>query len=142
MKAIFSVDQAIQMLPLVRRIATDIKAQYADVQDLIRRYTAEEDEARKAKLNTAVADVLDRFQRLVEELENLNVWCADYITGAVRWYGDHGAEFVYYDWDPSQETITHYYGMDEGRSKRRPLQAKAKSDVAPGDVPKEETPLK
>ena len=83
---IFTPDEANRMLPLVARIADDIVATYADVNRALQAFEdekvrAEADESRLPELrrrDEEVANVLDRFQGLIEEVEALGGTVKDY----------------------------------------------------------------
>ncbi len=133
---IFTVDEATRMLPLVAHIADDIVATYAEVNRSLQTY-----EDAKARVNGAKADggidresdlrladadvgaVLDRFQRLVQEVEALGGTVKDYEQGFIDFYGDVEGEIVYLCWTRGEKAITHWHRLEEGFSKRRDLPA-------------------
>lgn len=130
---IFSTDEANRMLPLVARIAEDIVATYADVNQALQAFQAEEarakdDPAREpvlAERNAEVGHALDRFQKLIEEVEALGGTLRDYEQGSIDFYGEVDGQIVYLCWKRGEDHISHWHSLDEGFSKRRPLPAAA-----------------
>lgn len=126
---IFTPDEANRMLPLVARIADDIVATYADVNQALQAFQAEEtrakaDAAREpllAERNAEVGRALDRFQRLIEEIEALGGTLRDYERGSIDFYGELDGEIVYLCWQRGEEHVEHWHSLDEGFSKRRRL---------------------
>ena len=129
---IFTVDEANRMIPLVARIADDIVATYADVKQALQAYEdektrAEADESRLPELrrrDEEVANVLDRFQALIEEIEALGGTVKDYERGLIDFYGEVDGEIVYLCWQRGEEHIRFWHTLDEGFSRRRPLPEK------------------
>ncbi len=133
---IFSPDEANRMLPLVARIADDIVRTYRQVHLALREFdTAKEAAAeahgaarieleREMRLKDArVAELLDRFQGLIEEIEALGGTVKDYERGIVDFYGEVDGEIVYLCWTPGDENLGYWHALDEGTADRRPLPA-------------------
>src|SRR5262245_52942128 len=99
---IFTPDEANRMLPLVSRIADDIVGTYAEVNAALQAFEAckaaiektaekgaEQSPAQESELrqrDAQVANVLDRFQGLIEEIEGLGGTVKDYERGFVDFY--------------------------------------------------------
>jgi hypothetical protein len=130
---IFTTDEANRMLPLVSRIVEDIVDTYGDVNVALQEYEAEkaraeDDEARLPELRRRDADVarvLDRFQNLIEEIENLGGTVKDYERGMIDFYGEIDGEIVYLCWTRGEERIAHWHRLDEGFGRRRAIPAPA-----------------
>ncbi len=126
---IFTPDEANRTLPLVSRIADDIVATYAKVNRALQAYEdekarAEADESRLADLRRRdedVANVLDRFQALIEEIEALGGTVKDYERGLVDFYGEVDGEIVYLCWQRGEDQIRFWHSLDEGFGHRRAL---------------------
>jgi hypothetical protein len=126
---IFTPDEANRMLPLVARIADDIVATYADVNQALQGFQAEEARAKTdptrdgilAERNAEVGTSLDRFQRLIEEVEALGGTLRDYENGSIDFYGELDGEIVYLCWQRGERSVGHWHALDEGFSKRRIL---------------------
>jgi hypothetical protein len=128
---IFTPDEANRMLPLVSRIADDIVAIYADVNQALRAFETEkarteEDPTREPCLRERDADVataLDGFQSLIEEIEALGGTVKDYERGMIDFYGEVDGEIVYLCWERGEDRIRHWHRLEEGFSKRRAIPA-------------------
>jgi hypothetical protein len=126
---IFSVDEANRMLPLVTLIAEDIVATYAEVNRALQAYEATKAEAERdpkaaaelRRRDAEVGDVLDRFQRLIQEIEALGGTVKDYEQGFIDFYGEVGGEIVYLCWTRGEASISHWHRLEEGYAKRRDL---------------------
>lgn len=126
---IFTVDEANRTLPLVGRIADDIVATYAEVNQALAAYEAAkargdadpEADADLRRRDREVGEVLDRFQGLIQEIEALGGTVKDYERGFIDFYGDVGGEIVYLCWSRGEGAITHWHRLDEGYAKRRDL---------------------
>lgn len=135
---IFSIHEADHMLPLVSRIADDIVLAYAEVNQALQAYQSEETRAKAAagraddgaqraleERNSAVERALDRFQKLIEEIEALGGTLRDYEHGSIDFYGELDGEIVYLCWQRGEDHVGHWHKLDEGFSKRRPLSVPA-----------------
>ena len=129
------------MLPLVARIVDDIVRTYREVHGALEAFeqakrTVNELDGvtqKKAALIEAerelryrdedVAEALDRFQLLIEEIEALGGTVKDYETGAVDFYGEVDGEIVYLSWQPGDERVAHWHRLEDGHSQRMPLPA-------------------
>lgn len=126
---IFTPDEANRMLPLIERIADDIVATYAKVNDALKAYEAEKAQTDQAgeeslELNRRDADVaraLDKFQTLIEEVESLGGTVKDYENGGIDFYGDVEGEIVYLCWRRGENEIRYWHRLEDGYSKREPL---------------------
>jgi len=135
---IFTTDEADRMLPLVSRIADDIVVAYAEVNEALHAYQSEETRAKAAphaqaatreplleQRNRAVEGALDRFQKLIEEIEALGGTLRDYEHGWIDFYGEVDGEIVYLCWQRGEDHVGHFHKLDEGFTKRRPLSVSA-----------------
>jgi len=127
---IFTIDEANRMLPLVARIADDIVATYGEVNRALQSYEdtkaqVDRNEASDSELrqrDAEVAEVLDRFQSLIQEIEALGGTVKDYEQGFVDFYGDLDGEIVYLCWSRGEDRISHWHRLEEGFAKRRDIQ--------------------
>ena len=131
---IFTPEEANRMLPLVARIADDIVRTYRQVHDALRQLDASKQAAAEAHGAEAirlesemrahdarVAERLDRFQGLIEEIEALGGTVKDYERGSVDFYGELDGEIVYLSWNPGDEQIGFWHPLEDGSEERRPL---------------------
>ncbi len=128
---IFTVSEANRMVPLVARIADDIVTTYGEVNRSLQAYEetkalAPTDKSRDGELrrrDADVADVLERFQGLIQEIEALGGTVKDYEQGFIDFYGDVDGEIVYLCWSRGESNVSHWHRLDEGYGKRRDLPA-------------------
>ena len=128
---IFTVDEANRMLPLVSRIADDIVATYGEVNRALQAYEAaktdaERDPALEPELrrrDVEVAEVLDRLQGLIQEVEALGGTVKEYEQGCIDFYADVGGSIVYLCWSRGESAVSHWHNLDEGSGMRRDLPA-------------------
>jgi hypothetical protein len=130
---IFTPDEANRMLPLVSRITDDIVATYARIQLALQAFETarasldraptpgHDPETELAHRDRAVARLLHRFQRLIEEIEALGGTVKDYEKGCIDFYGEVNGRIVYLCWQRGEQTLAHWHGLDEGFAQRRPL---------------------
>ena len=126
---IFTVTEANRMVPLVARIADDIVATYRDVNRSLQAYeeakalppTNGSRETELRRRDADVAEVLERFQSLILEIEALGGTVKDYEQGFVDFYGDVSGEIVYLCWSRGEPSVSHWHRLDEGYGKRRDL---------------------
>jgi hypothetical protein len=131
---IYSPDEANRMLPLVARIAEDIVRTYHRVHEALRAFDESKNRAETASgteriqveaemraRDGRVAELLDRFQGLIEEIEELGGTVKDYERGAVDFYGEVDGEIVYLCWAPGDEQIAFWHPLEDGFADRRPL---------------------
>ncbi len=127
---IFTIDEANRMLPLVARIADDIVATYGEVNRALQAYEdtkalLDRNQASDSDLrprDSEVAEVLDRFQGLIQEIEALGGTVKDYEQGFIDFYGDLEGEIVYLCWSRGEPRISHWHRLEEGFAKRRDIQ--------------------
>lgn len=136
---IFSLDEAEQALPLVRHIATDIRAAYRLWQDAVTRYeleaagaTADAGETEVlGSLREAVGVQAERVAGLVDELQELGVELKDFEQGLVDFYALREDRLVYLCWRLGEEHITHWHEVDAGFAGRRPVDEPLTRGVVP-----------
>ena len=66
-----------------------------------------------------------RTLELLDELEALGGLLRDYEQGSVDFYGEVDGEIVYLCWQRGEHHVQHWHRLDEGFSKRRPIQLQA-----------------
>jgi hypothetical protein len=126
---IFTPDEANRMLPLVSRIADDVVDTYAEVNRALQAFEAakaraEDDATQEIEVRRAdgrVAELLDRFQALIAEVEALGATVKDYESGGIDFYGEVDGEIVYLCWRRGDDSINFWHRLEDGYSKRQPL---------------------
>jgi hypothetical protein len=134
---IFTVDEANRMLPLVARIADDIVGTYGEVNHALKAFDDEkakagttpaaESEVSLRRRDAEVAEVLERFQGLIQEIEALGGTVKDYEQGFIDFYGELDGEIVYFCWTRGERRIDHWHRLEEGYAKRRDIPLPSKT---------------
>jgi hypothetical protein len=132
-KKYFTAAEANAMLPLVRRIVTDITELAVSLRDRHERLTrlgggdrGVPADAYQEELQTLQADLdraQDQMKEYVQELRGLGVELKDYYTGLVdfpSWM--HGHE-VYLCWRLGEPDVAHWHELDAGFAGRKKLSA-------------------
>ncbi len=117
----FTLAQANRALVLVRRIATDIVNQYAqlsDLQEAMEIASNEESETVRGKL----LETIERLQSCLEELDDLGVELADWSRGIVNFPSIVDGRCVLLSWEPGQERIRTWHEAEEGLAGRQPIE--------------------
>lgn len=116
---IFTVKEANQTLPLVRRIVADILATGSRIREL----TFEK--GREAQDDLEVNELLDRLDEHFEELEELGCMYKDwnFTTGLVDFPAVLNGREVLLCWRTDEPSVAHYHDLDAGYPGRKPIPA-------------------
>lgn len=128
---VFTVAKAISALPLVRRIAADLVAEYPRWKDLVARYEllsagsrtewGESGDMQKVRRDIDThAEHIEGYRR---ELEQIGCHLKDAEAGLVDFYGLHGGRLVCLCWKHGEEGITHWHELEAGYDGRQPITA-------------------
>ncbi len=131
---IFTQKEAQEMLPLVRRIVTDIKAcstlidRHARACYALRREEEGQDKSR-AERDQEINEHEEKIGKLRErrvlcrvELEDLGIFLEGARSGSVKLYGElEGHAIVYFAWQLGEATISQWYRTAEKFADRRPI---------------------
>lgn len=136
---IFSLAEAHQTLPLVRRIVADIQAEYGDWRQAMADYelvaagavAAEEEPPAALAAREEVERLAARVQALVEELQGLGVELKDLEAGLVDFYALLDDRLVFLCWRPGEERITHWHEVGAGFAGRQPVDAALFPEIVP-----------
>mgnify|MGYP002777070459 CR=1 FL=1 len=127
----FTVAQANRALPLVRRIAEDIVAQYRRWQERVREFEALADrgvadrpDPRRDRLAREVQELADEIDGFVNELAELGVEVKDYERGLVDFPGERDGRTVYLCWELGEPEVRFWHELDAGYQGRQPLDAR------------------
>ena len=128
MPALFTVESANLMLPLVRRIAQDIVNGYAAWQERVHQFELATAGAHAGKPDPQ-ADVLQlEAQRLAADIEEcqrelgrLGVEFKGYDMGLVDFPAEVDGRPVYLCWRLGEERVEHWHERDAGYAGRQPL---------------------
>lgn len=136
---IFSIAEAERTIPLVSRIASDLRDEYRAWQAAMARYElavagtrAEEGEPETAvRLREDVSLRAERIKALLDELDELGCELKDFEQGLVDFYALLEDRLVYLCWRLGEERITWWHEVDAGVAGRQPID----QTLFPGIVP-------
>jgi len=126
---LFTLDEALLLLPVVRRLVTEIQAAKTEVvvasarlEELLARtggngYLAGQVEEARA----AVERTMTEMQALIGELEEMGVELKDVEEGLVDFRTMRDGRVVYLCWRQGEETISYWHELDTGFPGRQPL---------------------
>lgn len=121
----FSLEEANRMLPLVRRIAEDIAAQWAELEPLIARWQVLDAEDRHDPERQAMRDDLDAragsIEALVAELQALGCHFKGFDEALVDWYSLYAGRPVFLCWKLGEPEIAWWHQVDAGFAGRQPI---------------------
>jgi hypothetical protein len=117
-RRLYTPELANRSLPLVARIARDIQL-------TARRIAAAGERPRRPAEAHAVqdelADLRDRFDDLLAELDALGVELKDPLSGLLDFRARRGDTEVYLCWRLGEEGVDHWHTLDGGFAGRRPM---------------------
>lgn len=126
---IFSLTEADQLLPLVRRITADLRDEYGRWRSAVSAYelavaglragAGESETARIAR--DEAEDQAARVQALVEELQGLGCELKDFERGLVDFYALLDDRLVFLCWHLGEDRITHWHEVNAGYGGRQPI---------------------
>lgn len=124
----FSADEANRMLPLVRRIAEDIAADYVAWQRTLRAAEAlaagtpsPDDTARLRTMHAEAQRLAADLDHCLAELTALGVECKGYVEGLVDFPHLRDGVEVRLCWRLGEPAVLHWHPVDTGVAGRQPL---------------------
>ena len=128
MTALFSVDSANGMLPLVRRIVQDIVDGYAQWQERVHEFELATAGTRAGRPDPGADELQQEAQRLATDIEHcqhelgrLGVEFKGYDMGLVDFPAEIDGRPVYLCWRLGEERVEHWHERDAGFAGRQPL---------------------
>jgi len=123
---LFTVEQANRMLPLVRRIVTDIVTDYRAWRDAVRAYEAQKgsprgDPARVAALAREVRRLAADVEHYVGELTALGLQCKGLDDGLVDFPGMMDGEPACLCWKLDEPAVAWWHRPEAGFAGRQPI---------------------
>jgi len=91
------------------------------VPESVRVEEGDSDEVRSLKRE--LAGKVERYQSAWQEVEETGAVLKDPRTGLLDFYGRVDGKLVWLCWKYGEEAVTHYHGLDEGFSGRRPIES-------------------
>jgi hypothetical protein len=124
----FTVEQATNTLPLVRRIVEDLVVTVGRWQERIREYeiasasvTPESGDGRAAELEREAEQLAGEVDGFVAELGSLGIEVKDYAQGLIDFPAEREGRPVYLCWRLGEPTVQFWHEVDAGFAGRRPL---------------------
>ena len=113
---IFTPEEANQMLPLVKKIVTDILRAGTEIRSLTVEPETPEGEAR-------VGDLMDELDRLFEEIESLGCFYKDwnFTMGLVDFPAVLDGREIFLCWRSDEDKISFYHDPAAGYDGRKPI---------------------
>jgi hypothetical protein len=131
-KALFTLEEAVSALPLVRAIAGDLVADFRALRTAGRERRALQVEGgplaaqRHARaLEIHVQELSDRVEGCLKELQALGLEVRDLELGMVDFPTLLGSEPAFFCWRVDDPTIAFWHSADKGHRERLPLNASA-----------------
>jgi len=116
----FTVQQANQSLPLVKRVVADIvrtHAEAANLQQQLEHLSVKEQRAVQGSLEQA----MHRLEDYVDELSEIGCVLKDYQTGLIDFTARHQGRDVCLCWKLGEEEIAYWHEMETGFAGRKPV---------------------
>jgi hypothetical protein len=125
----FTVREANQTLPLVRRITEDIARDYAELSACASEYKRlraeqERDETLEERLNELkhrMGSLSDQIDEFVHELTEIGCEMKDLEKGLVDFPSRMDGRLVFLCWCHGEEQVEHWHELTGGFAGRRPL---------------------
>ena len=128
---IFTLDEAERTLPLLRRILTDLRAEYRIWQDAGAEYELLAAGARAERGETdellaarrAMTESADRISGFLDEIAAIGCLFKGFDAGLVDFYTLREDRLVFLCWRVDEDHITHWHDIDTGYAGRQPVDA-------------------
>lgn len=83
----------------------------------------ERDPPQVRSLKRELVERVERYHSAWQEVEELGAVLKDPRTGLLDFYGQVDGKLVWLCWRYGEDAVTHYHGLDEGFSGRKPIEA-------------------
>jgi len=130
----FTIEQANQTLPLVRRIVADIRDEHAALQEKIGRLAAARRRGPSVELSALreqVAESSALLEKYLAELQQIGCLFKGVPEGLVDFASIQDGQAVFLCWRFGEQSVCHWHEMDAGFSGRRPLAAIPVTTLSP-----------
>ncbi len=126
MRKYFTVEEANRMLPLVRRVVTDIVAAHGERVDLIKEYghldhDLESMRSRRVELDEQLQELTDRINAFIDELDRIGVVFKGFEEGLADFYAMMEDREVFLCWKLGESQIEYWHELGAGYAGRQPL---------------------
>ena len=114
-KRVFSVAQANEALPYVRRVVQDVVGCYGNAVDIRSEIEGESlSEQRTDELQKQYDHLMDRLNTYIEELHQVGVELKDFERGLIDFPGRHEDRDIYLCWQLGEHNVRHWHEIDSG----------------------------
>jgi|SRR5947209_4503424 len=128
---IFTLEEAERTLPLLRRILTDLKAEYGTWRQALSQYEllaagsrAEQGESGELlHARRLVTESADRINGFLREIEFVGCLFKGFEESLVDFYALRDDRLVFLCWRFGEDHITHWHEVDAGFAGRQPIDA-------------------
>jgi hypothetical protein len=136
---IFTLEEAQRTLPLLRRILTDLRAEYDTWREALAGYeilagASRADEGETGELvasRTAVSAAANRINGYLREIEAIGCLFKGFEEGLVDFYALREDRLVFLCWKLGEPLITHWHETDAGFAGRQPIDLADFSGIVP-----------
>jgi len=126
---IFTLEEAERTLPLLRRILTDLRAEYRIWQDAGAEYEllaagARADRRESEELlaaRRAMTESADRISGFLDEIGAIGCLFKGFDAGLVDFYSLREDRLVFLCWRVDEDHITHWHDVESGYAGRQPV---------------------
>lgn len=126
---IFTLEEAERTLPLLRRILTDLRAEYRTWQDAGAEYEllaagARADRGEAEELlaaRRAMTESADRISGFLDEIGAIGCLFKGFDAGLVDFYTLREDRLVFLCWRVDEDHITHWHDVESGYAGRQPV---------------------
>ena len=121
----FTLESANRTLPLVRRIAEDIRALYPTLRERVEEFqrvsidTATE--AQLSELRSRIDEVARQINACLAELDQIGCVFKGFEEGLIDFYTWHDGRPVFLCWKVGEDRITHWHEVETGYAGRQPV---------------------
>jgi hypothetical protein len=116
-RKIYTPELAMRSLPLVRRMAEDLRDVAEEIRAVRLRKPASSEDAERE------ADLERRLAALMAEFDALGIEVKDPFRGLIDFRARRGQREVYLCWCLGEDRVSHWHELDAGFSGRQPIEA-------------------
>ena len=120
-RRLYTPDLAKRSLPLVSRIASDVRETAYEIRRIWLESRGETDGPQDDNVEERLDRLRRRFSELIAELETLGVELKDPLSGLLDFRAKRGDQEVYLCWRIGEESVDFWHTLDGGFAGRRPM---------------------
>lgn len=118
---IFTKEEADRMVPLLRRIALNVRARARLLKKKRAEAAALSGGEREVRLAADIRHLAGQIEDLREEFESLGCMLQDAERGVVECFGTRDDDIVYLTWMPGRPAFDHWHPLDTPHDLARPI---------------------